>query len=291
MFSKFNRFNQFSKFNKLSSKNFAFKIKESLSNPALGYGLLGLGVGGLAYLMYNNQKQHATHVKTLIQSGQRVPDHVALQRTRDTMTYFTGGLALTSIMTGLMLRSPKMLMFSNSMASLFFILPTNIFLLYKMYSTPNTKENSTSKHLYWLGFNAVMSFSLLPIIYASELVAIRDAFLLTSGTMAGIGLVAKNSRDDAFLGMGGVLGAGLGAITMIGIANIFLQSHALYNIWIWMGLGLFTAYTLYDMKVIMAKAKASTLFDPISQSIGVYLDFINIFVRILAIMNNKKNKK
>ena len=203
----------------------------------------------------------------MIQSGQRVPDHVALQRTRDTMTYFTGGLALTSIMTGLMLRSPKMLMYSSSMGSLFFILPSNIFLLYKMYSTPNTKENSTTKHLYWLGFNAVMSFSLLTIIYA------------------------MNSRDDAFLGMGGVLGAGLGAITMIGIANLFLQSHALYNIWIWAGLGLFTAYTLYDMKVIMAKAKASTYFDPISQSVSVYLDFINIFIRILAIMNNKKNKK
>jgi FtsH-binding integral membrane protein len=289
MFSKFNKLSQFAKFNKLSSKNFAFKIKESLSNPTLGYVFLGLGVGGLAFLMYNNGKSHSNHTRALIHSGHRVPENVALQRTRDTMGYFTGGLALTSLLTAMMLRSPKIL-YSSSMASLLFIIPTIIFFMYKMYKTPTTKEQSPMKHLYWLGFNALISFSIVPMIYASQLLVIRDAFLLTTGTMAGLGLVAMNSRDDAFLNMGGVLGAGLGAIIMIGIANLFLQSHGLYNIYIWGGLALFTAFTLYDMKVILAKARSSPYYDSMNESISVYLDFINIFNTLLAIMGNRKNK-
>jgi FtsH-binding integral membrane protein len=289
MFSKFNKLSTISKFNKFSSKNFAFKIKESLSNPSVGYALLGLGVGGLAYLMYNHTKAHSNNVRALIHNGQKVRENVALQRTRETVGYFTGGLALTTLLTAFMLRSPKILTFSSSMSSLLFILPTNIFCTYMMYSTPNNNQSGGMKHLYWLGFNSVMAFTIVPIIYASQLVVIRDAFLLTSGAMGGLGLVAMNSRDDAFLNMGGVLGAGLGAITVIGIANLFLKSHGLYNIWLWGGLALFTAFTLYDMKVILAKARNLPYYDSMNESIKVYLDFINIFIRLLAIMGNRKN--
>ena len=81
--------------------------------------------------------------------------------------------------------------------------------------------------------------------------------------------------------MSGFLGAGLGGLVAIGIANIFLQSNALFNIWLYGGLALFLGFTMYDMKEVQNRAKRSVYFDPMSQSVGVYLDFVNIFIRLL----------
>jgi FtsH-binding integral membrane protein len=290
MFSKFTNFAKFSKFNKFSSKNFNRMLRETTSSQALGYALAGIGIGGLAFLMWNLNRGHTEHVRSMLAIGQRVPEDVALQRTKDTMQYFTGGLFATSLITALMLRSPRLIQYSSNLTSLLIAIPANFFFIYKIHSTPYTKENTTIKHFYYGGFIAATSFTLLPLIYASELIAIRDAFILTSGVMGGMGLVAMNSKDDAFLSMGGILGAGLGGLVAIGLANLFLKSHALYQVSVFGGLALFTALTLYDMKLIQAKARVSPYFDPMSQSLSVYLDFINIFVRLLAILNDRKRK-
>lgn len=292
MFSKLPKFN-FKNFNKIVSKGFTEKrlgFKEQLSSAPLGYILTGAGVAGLSYLMWNNHRRSAELTKSMIAGGSTVGKDISLKRTRDTMLYFTGSLATTSLMVAGMLRSPTILRWSSSMGPLLLSIPVSIFCMYKMYTTPPSPQNSVPKHLYWLGFNASIAFSLVPLIAMSELVVIRDAFLLTSGAFAGLGLVAWNARDDAFLGMSGFLGAGLGAVAVIGLANIFLRSNALFNVWLYGGLALFLAFVLYDMKEIQNRAKRSVYFDPMSQSVGVYLDFINIFTRLLFILQNRKNK-
>lgn len=293
MFSKFgNKLNIPPKFNKFVYKGYQQKLgfKERISSAPLGYLLTGLGVGGLGYVMYNSHKRSAEFTKSMIAGGQTVAKDLSLKRTRDTLLYFSGSLATTSLMVAGMLRNPTILRWSYGMGPLLLTLPLSFLCIYKMYTTPPTPQNSLMKHAFWLGFNATMAFSLVPIISMSELVVIRDAFLLTSGAFGGLGLVAYNARDDAFLGMSGLLGAGLGGIAAIGIANIFLQSNALFNIWLYAGLGLFLAFVLYDMKEIQNRAKRSLYFDPMSESVKVYLDFINIFVRLVYILQNRKNK-
>lgn len=283
-------------FNKINTKSFndkltKFGFKEKLSNPAVGYGLVGLGVGGLGYLMWRNGHSRADYSRNLIASGNYVSNDISLRRTRDTMVYFSGGLALTSALTGAMLRSPTILKYSMGWGSLLLTIPGTMFCMYQMYTTPPLPENALAKHVYWTGFNALIAFSLVPLIASSHLLAVRDAFIVTSGALAGLGLVASNARDDAFLGMSGFLGAGLGGIAVIGIANIFMKSNALFNVWLYGGLALFLAYVLYDMKEVQLRAKRAPYFDPMSESIKVYLDFVNIFVRILMIMNGRRDKK
>ncbi len=298
MFTKFSKlghtFNSGFSFNKIISKGFNKKrlgFQDQASSKPLGYVLLGLGVGGLGYLTWKSSTARADMTRSLISSGSIMSNEVALQRTKETMQYFTGNIALTAALTGLMLRSPTILRYSYGWAPLLLTLPGTFFCIYKMYTTPPAPQNSTEKHLYWLGFNALMAFSLVPIISASELLVIRDAFLITSGCFAGLGWVTYNSRDDAFLGMSGFLGAGLGGLVALSLANIFLQSNALFNIWLYGGLALFLGFTLYDMKEVQVRAKRSVYFDPMSQSLGVYLDFVNIFIRLLYILQGKKNKK
>jgi FtsH-binding integral membrane protein len=294
MFSKFSKISGISNsFNKIIAKGMKqkFGFKEEISSRPLGYALLGLGIGGLGYLTYNSHKRSAEFTKSLIVGGSTVSNDISLKRTKDTLTYFSSGIGITAGMTAMMLRSQSVLRYSFGWAPMLITLPVSLFCIYKMYITPPSPENSTSKHLYWLGFNAAMAFSLVPLIASAELLVVRDAFVLTSGVFAGLGFVAFNARDDSFLGMSGLLGAGLGGICAIGIANVFLQSNALFNIWLYGGLALFLGMTMYDMKEVQNRAKRAIYFDPMAQSIGIYLDFINIFTRLLYILQSRKNKK
>jgi FtsH-binding integral membrane protein len=83
----------------------------------------------------------------------------------------------------------------------------------------------------------------------------------------------------------------MGCAGMIGIslASMFWPSPALYNMWLYGGLVLFSAFVLYDTQKIIHNAKSKPRYDPISESIGIYLDTIILFERFLIIfMNNKK---
>jgi FtsH-binding integral membrane protein len=291
MFSKFTKFAKFStNFDNQKIKQWK-GLKEVASSRTLGLALAGLGAGGLAYLMWNAESKNAQMTKSMIAGGSLVSRDISLQRTKSTLTYFAGSVAMTSAMVFGMLRSQTILRYSLGWTPLLVGLPLSIFSMYKLRTTPASPDNTVSKHLFWGLFNSCIAFSLVPIISMSHALVIRDAFLVTSGAFGGLGLVAMNARDDAFLGMSGFLGAGLGCIGAIGIANIFLQSNALFNVWLYGGLALFLAYVLYDMKQIQNKAKRSAYFDPMSESVGVYLDFVNIFIRILMIMNNRNNNR
>lgn len=291
MFSKFTRLARFSsKFDNQGVKPWR-GLKEVASSKGLGIVLAGLGAGGLGYLMWNSERRAAQISKSMIAGGHLVSKDISLQRTKSALAYFAGGVAMTSAMVFGMLRSPTILKYSFGWAPLLIGLPTTFVCMYKLRSTPQTPDNSLSRHLYWALFNSCIAFSIVPLISMSQALVIRDAFLVTSGAFGGLTLVALNARDDAFLGMSGFLGAGLGCIAAVGIANIFLQSNALMNVWLYGGLALFLAYVLYDMKEIQNRAKRSIYFDPMSESVKVYLDFVNVFIRILMIMNNRNNRK
>ena len=63
----------------------------------------------------------------------------------------------------------------------------------------------------------------------------------------------------------------------INIASIFYPSPALFNIWLYGGVLLFSAFVLYDTQKIIHNAKMKPQWDPISEGMGIYLDAINLF--------------
>jgi len=72
---------------------------------------------------------------------------------------------------------------------------------------------------------------------------------------------------------------------------MFWPSPALFNIYLYGGLFLFGAFVLYDIQKIIHSAKLKPVYDPINESIGIYLDTIIIFERFLMIFMQNKNKK
>lgn len=90
---------------------------------------------------------------------------------------------------------------------------------------------------------------------------------------------------------GGALGMGCAGMMGIGIASMFWPSQALFNLWLYGGLVLFSAFVLYDVQKIIHHAKTMPRYDPIQQSLGIYLDTIILFERFLIIFMQNKNKK
>lgn len=284
----------FNKFfnNKFFYKNFSKKTFSNMNGGSKAatmfkYGALGIAVGGLSLLSIRNYMSAGAYSKALLNTTESFNSKIVQQRTRDTIVYFSSGLALTAGLTTLMARSRLAVASMNPLIALATI-PASIFFMYKIHTTP---QNSTSKPLYFLGFNSCIAFSLVPLSVMIPVVVLRDAGLLTCGLMSGLGLVTVTCKDDAFLGWSGMLGGGLGVLAALSIANIFLNSPVINNIWLYGGLALFMALTMYDMKEVQIRAKKQSHFDPMAESIKVYMDFINLFVRLALILNNSRNKK
>lgn len=266
-----------------SKKNFSSNNQSKAS--MFGYSALGIAVGGLGLLTMKNMRVHSTNQKQLLNTKEAYNQQVVINRTKDTVLYFTGGLALTGLITTMMARNPRILASAMSPFKLFLTLPANIFFGIQIH---NQHESSLIKNLSFVGFNTTMSFILCPLAAFIPVVVLRDAAILTSGLMGGLGIVALSAKDDAFLNWSGFLGGGLGCLLALSIANIFLNSPVIHNIWLYGGLALFSALTMYDLKEIQNRAKRELHFDPMSQSIKIYSDFINLFIRLALIMNNRK---
>ncbi len=96
-----------------------------------------------------------------------------------------------------------------------------------------------------------------------------------------------------------ILVAGLVAVCLASVGSIALPATAirtlsvLENFSLYGGLAIFSGLVLWDTQKIIAhaeKAYDERQLSPINDAIGIYLDFINIFIRILAIMDNRRRK-
>ncbi len=115
--------------------------------------------------------------------------------------------------------------------------------------------------------------------------------------MGGLSVVATTAPSEKFLNMSGPLAIGLGLVFAASLGSIFFPPVAgsrlglsLYSVSIYGGLVLFSMFLLYDTQRIVKKAEHSMHFDPVNESISVYMDILNIFIRLATIMGNNKRK-
>ena len=118
--------------------------------------------------------------------------------------------------------------------------------------------------------------------------AVADAALATGLSMTALSATAYYAPSEQFLNWGGALSIASAGMLFVSVASMFSPSRGLFNIWLWGGLGLTGAFTLYDTQAILYRAKTMAKYDPLGNSIGIYLNAINFFVRFLMIFNGRK---
>jgi len=147
-----------------------------------------------------------------------------------------------------------------------------------------------AKALAYTAFTGMMGMSVLPLIQVSAASAVADAALATGLSMSALAGTAYMAPSEQFLNWGGALSIASAGMLFVGLASMFSPSKGLFNIWLWGGLGLTGAFTLYDTQAILYRAKTSANFDPLGNSIGIYLNGLNFFIRFLMIFGGGRKK-
>ena len=108
---------------------------------------------------------------------------------------------------------------------------------------------------------------------------IMTAFAGTGLIFLGMATLSSVIKRD-LSSMGKFLFIGAIMLLVAGIANIFLQSSALFITVAVLAIGIFTAFILYDLK----RVKDGIETNYITATVGVYLSLFNVFQSLLALL-------
>ncbi|KAI0779427.1 inhibitor of apoptosis-promoting Bax1-domain-containing protein [Fomes fomentarius] len=149
--------------------------------------------------------------------------------------------------------------------------------------------------LYWkrhsepLNYVLLSTFTLLEAFTLGIMTAFIDnevvlqALLITVGVFLGLTLFTLQSKYD-FSSMGSWLFAGLFALMTTGLVGIFIPFSRTFDLVLAMGgVLLFSGYIIYDTYIITKRLSHD---EYIAAAISLYLDFINLFINILRILND-----
>lgn len=161
-------------------------------------------------------------------------------------------------------------------------------------------DNTVQKYGLWTGFNITQAAILSPLLFLQPALLAR-AGLYTVGMMGSIAFVGATAKQDKYLYLGGPLLAGVAVVALSGLAPLALPATAARtlmvteNLWLYGGLAVFGGFTLYDVQKVLHHARMCEQGllqkDVVNESIGLELDFLNIFIRLVQILGMRNNRK
>jgi len=132
-------------------------------------------------------------------------------------------------------------------------------------------------------FTLMEAFTLGIVVAFFKNVIVLQALLITVGVFIGLTLFTLQSKYD-FSGMGPFLFGGLIALCMTGLVGVFIPfGRTMDLIYAIGGCLLFSGYIVYDTYMINKRLSPD---EYIIGAISLYLDFINLFLSILRLLNN-----
>lgn len=156
------------------------------------------------------------------------------------------------------------------------------------------------KQMAWVGHCSLLGMILAPLSMFGGPALIRAA-TYTAGIVGGLSAIAVCAPSERFLVSTAPLSIGLGAVVASSIGSLFLPPTSkiglgLYGITLYGGLIVFSGLLLYDTQKTIKKAElhpaySMAPYDPINNSLHIYMDIINIFIRMLTIFGGGQRKK
>lgn len=273
----------------------------NLSNMAknANMALFGLGSAGFMYMLWRSRAQtqyqapsdltqqqifenQGTWSQPQVSHGLMNP--IVESRVQNALAYFCGGLTLTGLSVALFRNTA--LAYANPF--LLFI-PAIAAMIGTQYINYHTQ--GPLKHLTWGTFCGLEGLMLAPLINMAGMPIVFNALAATGAMMGCLAAYAYNTPTSDFLSWRGGLSIGLCGLIGVSFVNMFWPSPLLMSLSLYGGLMLFGGFVLYDTQKLIHNASNKPAWDPINESIGIYMDAIIIFQKFLIIfMNNKKKK-
>ncbi|XP_063995703.1 protein lifeguard 4-like [Diachasmimorpha longicaudata] len=143
------------------------------------------------------------------------------------------------------------------------------------------KRRDHPTNLILLGaFTVVLSYSVGTVVTLFDVTVVLEAMFITMAIVFGLTVYTfQSKRDFSFLGFG--LFAGLFALLVGGIIQLFLQSPVMELAMSIGGALLFSVFIIYDTHMLMHVLSPE---EYIIAAINIYLDIINLFLHILQLL-------
>ena len=201
--------------------------------------------------------------------------------------WFGIGLLVTFFVAYLTSMSIDALSFIFSGSTYFIIVILEFVVAIWLSARIHTMSSGLAKGLY-LAYSALtgLTFSSLFIVY--ELTSIIWIFLASAFVFGIFALLGKSNRFD--LSKYGVyLMIGLLGSLILEVINIFLMNNTLDIVICVAVLAIFVTYVAYDVQKIVTRYDSSNEAMAIYGAFDLYLDFINIFLRLIQLFGKERN--
>jgi FtsH-binding integral membrane protein len=140
-------------------------------------------------------------------------------------------------------------------------------------------------------FQGCVMAPLITLVAHIDPAIVTTAFLGTTCIFACFSGMSLLAERRSYFYLAGLLSSGLSLLFFMSLFNIFFRSAAIYNVELYLGLMIFCGFVVFDTQLIVEKRFMGDK-DFVAHSLELFLDFINIFVRLLIILSkNKKEKK
>lgn len=298
---------QFSKSHDLKAR-FGTKLRAEPVNTAADtaitvnkIGVLAVGVAGtagIASLCYYGLGM--ANVEGARERSVLWPQYVR-DRIHSTYGHLGVGAGISALAACAALRSPAMMRFfsSGSIAASLGTFAALIGSSVVVQSIPY-EPGLGIKQLAWAGHCSLLGLVLCPVSMFGGPALLRAA-TYTAGIVGGLSTIAVCAPSEKFLVNTAPLSIGLGAVVASSIGSLFLSPTSriglgLHGIVIYGGLIVFSGLLLYDTQKTIKRAElhpaySMAPYDPINNSLHIYMDIINIFIRLLPFFGGSQRKR
>jgi len=159
--------------------------------------------------------------------------------------------------------------------------------------TSHSKSNILPRGAALLGFGFVQGMTIGPLVnfvldFDPEVVLI--AVLGTLVIFLSFTMVAFFSNQRTMFFIGAIIGSFFNILFFSSLLNIFFHTRIPSMLNLYGGLFIFSLYVIYDTQLILFKRKLGDN-DFIRHAVDLFLDLLNIFIRILVIILKNRDQK
>ncbi|MFA9200585.1 MAG: Bax inhibitor-1/YccA family protein [Cypionkella sp.] len=222
--------------------------------------------------------------------GQVVFDEGLRKHMLSIYNYMTSGVLLTGIVALLTFNSGLAANFASGPA-MWLVALSPLAIVFAMSFGANRFSKTTLQGMFW-AFAVLMGLSLSTIFLRFTGGSIAVTFFATAAAFAGLSLFGYTTRKS-LSGFGTFLIMGVVGLLVAMIANMFIQSPALFYAISFIGVLIFAGLTAYDtqrLKQEYAYLRGTEFAGKaiVLGALTLYLDFINMFQFLLSFMGNRE---
>lgn len=206
--------------------------------------------------------------------------------------WMVGGLLLTAVTAMGVASSDALLQLFLGTPLRYVILFGPLALVWFLSARIDTLKPSTAATLF-LVYSMSVGIMLSSIFVVYELGSIAQVFFIASGMYAGAAVYGYTTKRD-LTSMGSFMAMGVIGLVLAMIVNMFLGSGPLDFAISILGVAIFTGLTAWDMQrikeqaVVMYSGDGNAAKRTILSALGLYLNFINLFLFLLRLLGNRR---